>query len=127
MRSQLIQAIGFSVSGGDLQAARAEYQAAVKSGSLPKGHHIQGLSLGGENTASNITFTGESTIRASKLEGLDLSFYSDLGYGKPNATVLKIYQSSPEGVFQFGLNPNHTEATTFQNQVLLWQRQQGLR
>ncbi|WP_224770977.1 hypothetical protein [Pseudomonas sp. FEN] len=115
------------VSGGDLQAARAEYQAAAQSGDLPKGHHIQGLSFGGENTVSNITFTGESTIRASKLDGLDLSFYSDLGYGKPNASILKIYQSSPDGVFQFGLNPSHTEATTFQNQVLLWQRQQGLR
>jgi hypothetical protein len=115
------------VSGSDLTAARAEYQSAAKAGDLPQGHHVQGLAFGGENTATNITFTGESTIRASQLDGLDLSFYSDLGYGKQNASVLKIYQETPGGVFQFGLNPVHTEATTFQNQVLLWQRQQGLR
>jgi hypothetical protein len=115
------------VSGTDLAAARSEYQAAVQAGDLPAGHHVQGLAFGGQNIPENLTFTGESTIRAAQLDGLDLSFYGKMGYGKPNAQVLKIYQETPDGIFRFGLNPAHTEATTFQNQVLSWQRAQGLR
>ncbi|WBS04791.1 hypothetical protein OU994_11185 [Pseudoduganella sp. SL102] len=115
------------VSGASLQEARREYQVAVQQGVLPKGHHVQGLALGGKNTPENITFTGESTIPASTLNGLDLSFYSAAGHGKENAKILKIYQETPGGIFKFGLNPRHTEATVFQNQVLKWQRAQGLR
>jgi len=115
------------VKGTDLADARAEYQAMVQSGDLPAGHHVQGLAFGGDNVPENITFTGESTIRASDLQGVDLSFYNQEGYGKAGAQVLKIYQETPGGIFQFGLNPAHTEATTFQNQVLAWQRLMGLR
>jgi hypothetical protein len=50
-----------------------------------------------------------------------------IGYGKVNAAVFKIYQETPDSIFTFGVNPRHTEATVFQNQVLRWQREQGLR
>ncbi|MFK4048902.1 hypothetical protein [Acinetobacter venetianus] len=36
-------------------------------------------------------------------------------------------KESPNGLFIFGNNPGHTEATIFQNAVLKWQRDQGLR
>jgi hypothetical protein len=115
------------VSGTELLAARREYQVAAQQGTLQQGHHIQGLAFGGQNIQKNIIFTGESTIRASALDGLDLSFYKEAGYGKANAQIFKVYQETPGGVFQFGLNPRHTEATVFQNQVLKWQREQGIR
>ncbi|WP_260445086.1 pre-toxin TG domain-containing protein [Listeria booriae] len=114
------------VKGDELKAMRDEYQSMVSRGELPKGHHRQGLSFGGDNIESNIQFTGESTIRRSELEGLDLDFYHQEGLGKENAKILKIHQTEG-GIFVFGNNPNHTEVTTFQNQVLKWQRESGLR
>ncbi|AQY52559.1 hypothetical protein UE46_12300 [Listeria weihenstephanensis] len=114
------------VAGDELKAARDEYTSMVSRGELPKGHHRQGLSFGGENMESNIQFTGESTIRRSELEGLDLDFYHTEGLGKENAKILKIHQTEG-GLFVFGNNPNHTEVTTFQNKVLKWQRDSGLR
>ena len=35
--------------------------------------------------------------------------------------------SKRSGLYVFGNNPNHTEVTNFQDEVLRWQRQQGLR
>ncbi|MBS2967915.1 ribonuclease YeeF family protein [Metabacillus sp. KIGAM252] len=114
------------VKGNELKAAREEYNSLANSGLLEKGHHVQGLAFGGENVSSNIKFTGESTIKSDKLSGLDLSFYHTQGYGKENAKILKIHQTEG-GVFIFGNNPNHTEATVFQNKVLKWQRDNDLR
>ncbi|MCT4606629.1 MAG: hypothetical protein N4A64_11100, partial [Marinisporobacter sp.] len=114
------------VSGEDLKKARDDYNTLVSQGSLNKGHHKQGLAFGGENINDNITYTGESTIKSSKLENLDLDFYSKNGYGKENAKILKIYKNE-NGVYVFGNNPRHTAATNFQNKVLRWQRNNGLR
>ncbi|EKQ50968.1 MAG: hypothetical protein A370_05250 [Clostridium sp. Maddingley MBC34-26] len=109
-----------------MDVARKEYNTLVSEGNLSKGHHNQGLAFGGQNIEENIIYTGESTIRKSDLKGLDLSFYSKNGYGKKGAKVLKIHKTE-SGIYIFGNNSNHTEATKFQNKVLKWQRKNGLR
>ncbi|WP_252250548.1 RHS repeat-associated core domain-containing protein [Clostridium sp. ZBS13] len=114
------------VQGEDLKKARDDYNTLVSQGNLNKGHHKQGLAFGGENINDNITYTGESTIKSGKLEDLDLEFYSENGYGKENAKTLKIYKNE-KGIYVFGNNPRHTAATNFQNKVLKWQRDNGLR
>ncbi|MEK5439959.1 MULTISPECIES: hypothetical protein [Paenibacillus] len=114
------------VKGEELKQARADYEALVRRGELEKGHHVQGLSFGGENVDSNIKITGESTIRREKLEDLDLDFYHEMGYGKENAKVLKIFQNK-NGIILFGNNPTHTEVTVFQNKILKWLRDNGKR
>jgi hypothetical protein len=106
------------VGGSALKAARAEYQNMVASGSLPAGHHVQALALGGTNVSANIVATGESTIPVARLRGIDMSFYRRYGSG---AKSFKIYQLE-SGVYVFGLNPRHTLATVFQNAVFRWQR-----
>lgn len=55
------------VHGEELVKVRAEYNALTRKGELEKGHHIQGLWSGGDNTNSNIKFTGESTIKRDTL------------------------------------------------------------
>lgn len=60
------------VKGKELKEARLDYQALVRRGELEKGHHVQGLSFGGENVSSNIKKTGELTIRREQID--DLSF-----------------------------------------------------
>ena len=114
------------ISGEELSDARLEYQQMVRRGELEPGHHRQGLAFGGENTPENIQFTGESTIRKSKLDGIDTSFYHENGYGKKDAKILKIHKNE-NGLYVFGNNPNHTEVTNFQNKVLRWQKNEGLR
>ncbi|MBA4538801.1 hypothetical protein H1Z61_17135 [Bacillus aquiflavi] len=114
------------VKGEELTRVRNEYDTLVKNGVLEKGHHKKGLSFGGENVPENIKFTGESTIKSSEFNGLDMDFYHELGYGKENVKMLKIHQTE-NGVFIFGNNPSHTEVTKFQNKVLRWRKQNGLR
>ncbi|MGK9484103.1 WXG100 family type VII secretion target [Bacillus tropicus] len=114
------------VKGKELKEARADYQALVRRGELEKGHHVQGLSFGGENVSSNIKNTGESTIRREQIDDLNLDFYHEMGYGKENAKVLKIHENE-NGIIVFGNNPQHTEVTVFQNKVLKWQRENGKR
>ncbi|MGH0564345.1 pre-toxin TG domain-containing protein [Bacillus cereus] len=114
------------VKGKELKEARADYQALVRRGELEKGHHVQGLSFGGENVSSNIKNTGESTIRREQIDDLNLDFYHEMGYGKENAKVLKIHENE-KGIIVFGNNPQHTEVTVFQNKVLKWQRENGKR
>ncbi|PPA80716.1 hypothetical protein C4A76_25735 [Brevibacillus laterosporus] len=114
------------VKGNELKKARKEYDTLVKDGTLEKGHHVQGLGMGGENVKSNIKFTGESTISNKNLEGLDLDFYHEMGYGKKNAKMLKIHETE-NGIIVFGNNPKHTEVTNFQNKVFKWQRGKRLR
>ncbi|OKP86064.1 hypothetical protein A3844_15010 [Paenibacillus helianthi] len=114
------------VKKNDLKVAREEYNSLVSSGDLEKGHHRQGLAFGGENIQDNIQFTGESTIKKKELSDLDLDFYHEKGLGKEKAKILKVHQTE-SGIYLFGNNPNHTEATVFQNKVLKWQRDSGLR
>ncbi|AZJ20328.1 hypothetical protein CT694_11745 [Bacillus wiedmannii bv. thuringiensis] len=114
------------VKGKELKEARADYQALVRRGELEKGHHVQGLSFGGENVSSNIKNTGESTIRREQIDDLNLDFYHEMGYGKENAKILKIHENE-KGIIVFGNNPQHTEVTVFQNKVLKWQRENGKR
>lgn len=54
------------------------------------------------------------------MDGLDLSFYSENGYGKANVKTLKIH-TNEKGIIGFGNNLKHTQATNFQNKVLKWQ------
>lgn len=115
------------VGGAELSSARRECQLASQQGLLPKGHHRQGLAFGGTNHESNIAFTGESTIQASALSGVDMSFYAAQGIGKLGAKVYKIWQEAPGGLFLFGLNPRHARVTNFQNEVLRWQKESGMR
>ncbi|WP_216637156.1 hypothetical protein [Streptococcus gordonii] len=115
-----------TISGEELSDARLEYQQMVRRGELEPGHHRQGLAFGGENTPENIQFTGESTIRRSELDGIDTSFYHENGYGKKDAKILKIHKNE-NGLYIFGNNPDHTEVTNFQNKVLRWQKNEGLR
>ncbi len=105
------------VTGEELRAARAEFDAAGVGG-----HHVHPLNHGGEAvpTGSGLAYTGESTIRASKLAGEDLTFYGE-EYGKQNAKVLKIHQPNPDGPMIFGPNPRHTRASTFWEKVKRWQ------
>ncbi|MDT2047719.1 hypothetical protein [Priestia flexa] len=114
------------VKGKELKELRADYQALVRRGELEKGHHVQGLSFGGENVSSNIKTTGESTIRREQIDDLNLDFYHEMRYGKENAKVLKIHENE-EGIIVFGNNPQHTGVTVFQNKVLKWQRENGKR
>jgi len=114
------------VKGKELETARSEYSSLVKKGDLEAGHHKQGLAFGGENASSNIKITGESTVRRTELKGVDLDFYHQKGYGKQDAKILKVHKNE-NGIFVFGNNPAHTEVTTFQNKVLKWQRDSGLR
>lgn len=113
------------VQGKELANMRKEYDDYVSQGRLERGHHRDGLAFGGKNVPENIVFTGETTIQRSKLDGVDLDFYKQ--YGKPNAKVLKLHQQSPGGIIVFGNNDRHTMATNFQNKVLRWQREVGLR
>ncbi|MGG0754337.1 hypothetical protein [Brevibacillus laterosporus] len=115
------------VKGNELKKARKEYDTLVKDGTLEKGHHVQGLGMGGENVKSNIKFTGESTISNKNLEGLDLDFYHEMGYGKKNAKMLKMIHETENGIIVFGNNPKHKEVTNFQNKVFKWQRGKRLR
>ncbi len=111
-----------ATTGSKLDAARAAF---VDSGL--RGHHVHPLAHGGPAIPGpgGLAFTGESTIRASQLAGLDLGFY--VQYGKANAKVLKIYQPKPGGLYFFGPNPRHTQATNFWNQVGRTQRGIGTR
>ncbi|HFI0708854.1 TPA: RHS repeat-associated core domain-containing protein [Streptococcus suis] len=114
------------VSSEDVALKRKEYNDLVSRKELPRGHHRQALAFGGENVPENIQFTGESTIKREKFGDMDMSFYHEQGYGKADAKVLKIHQTE-SGLYVFGNNPQHTEVTNFQNQVLNWQRKSGLR
>ncbi|MBU3177790.1 hypothetical protein KPL47_15775 [Clostridium estertheticum] len=93
---------------------------------IVKGKDKQGLAFGGKNTNNNITYTGESTIKSTKLKGVDLDFYAENGYGKVGAKTLKIHKNE-NGIYIFGNNPRHTAATNFQNKIIKWQRANGLR
>lgn len=106
--------------------ARRQYNQAVSQGLTTRGHHRQGLAFGGDPIAAeNIVFTGETTISRKLLKGVDLDFYVD--YGKVDAKRLMLHRDTLGGVLKFGPNPQHSEATSFQNKVLRWQREQGLR
>lgn len=114
------------VKGQELKEARVEYQTLVRKKKLDKGHHVQGLSFGGENINSNIKVTGESTIPREKIDDLNLDFYHKMGYGKEDAKILKVHKNE-KGVILFGNNPQHTEVTVFQNKILKWQRNNNKR
>ena len=122
------------VQGEELAMMRKKYDSMAASGQLERGHHIKGLAFGGKNVQSNIVHTGESTIRRSKLTLEQQHQYYAQGYtSNPNYKIAKIVEN-PNGTiivngkkYSFGLNNSHTEATNFQNKVLRWQRNKGLR
>ena len=110
------------VNGKELDAGRYAF---VESGG--RGHHKHPISHGGLAVPGKdgLAYTGESTIKSSKLDGLDLEFYSK--YGKLGAKTLKIHKPAGSGLYIFGLNPRHTEATNFWNKVGRWQNELGQR
>ena len=113
---------------------RRQYDAMVASGQLDRGHHVQGLAFGGDNTGDNIMHTGESTIQRKQLTTEQQLQYFNEGFTKnsdykvakivedPNGTIIKNGKT-----YSFGLNKSHTEATIFQNKVIKWQREVGIR
>ena len=122
------------IQGEELKLRRQQYDSMAASKKLKRGHHVKGLAFGGENVQSNIVHTGESTIKRSKLTEEQQRQYYEQGYTKnPNYKIAKIVED-PEGTiyvrgkrYSFGLNESHKEATNFQNEVLKWQREVGLR
>ena len=103
-------------------------------GELEKGHHVQGLAMGGENESENITHTGESTIKRSQLTKEQQDRYYNEGHTKKKNYKIAKIKEDPNGDiivngknYSFGLNDLHTLATNFQNKVFKWQRKVGLR
>lgn len=99
-----------------------------------RGHHVQGLAFGGDNVQSNIVHTGESTIRRDSLTLEQQQQYIDQGFTKNSEYKVAKIVEDPNGSiikngkkYSFGLNKTHTEATNFQNKVIKWQREAGLR
>ena len=113
------------VQGDELKEMREEYEAMVKRGELPRGHHRQGLAFGGENEASNIQHTGETRVKLSTLAKTEYDAYIANG-GNPDNKWVNSYEDSSGRIIHTP-NPNHTEVTVFQNEVLRWQRSVGLR
>ncbi|MDU4659238.1 MAG: hypothetical protein E6Y39_03750, partial [Clostridium butyricum] len=122
--------------GKDLDKMRKDYNKLSNSNKLSKGHHRQGLAFGGKNIESNIVKTGESTINRSKLTKAQQEQYSNPNNGytsNKNFKIAKITEDDKgtlikNGInYKFGLNDRHTRATNFQNKVLKWQREAGIR
>jgi hypothetical protein len=124
------------VQGEEHKKARSEYNKLTSREKLKKGHHVQGLAFGGENVDNNIVHTGESTISRSKLTKAQQEEYANPQNGYTQKKDFKIAKITEDregtivsnGVkYKLGLNERHTRATNFQNKVLKWQRETGLR
>ena len=122
------------VHGKELKKKRKEYNSMTAKGELEKGHHVQGLAMGGENESENITHTGESTIKRSQLTKEQQDRYYNEGHTKKKNYKIAKIKEDPNGDiivngknYSFGLNDLHTLATNFQNKVFKWQREVGLR
>lgn len=106
---------------------RAEYTRMVKNGEIEPGHHKLGIADGGKNIQSNITYTGEKILNR-KLLPKDVLEYYDSVYGtKSNPHPKRIAIFEENGIVQFGKNPKHTEATTLQQKIHIWQKKKGIR
>ena len=106
---------------------RAEYTRMVKNGEIEPGHHKLGIADGGKNIQSNITYTGEKFLNR-KLLPKDVLEYYDSVYGtKSNPHPKRIAIFEENGIVQFGKNPKHTEATTLQQKIHIWQKEKGIR
>ena len=115
------------VEGDEYDRVRAEYTQMVNQGELEPGHHILGVADGGQNVQSNITYTGEKFIDRSMLPKSALDYY-DSTYARsdnPHPKRIAIYEQ--DGNVNFGKNPLHTEATTLQQNIHNWQKEQGYR
>ena len=122
------------VQGEEYSKMRIQYERMVASGQLERGHHIQGIAFGGENTKDNIVFTGESTIKREYLPSELQNEYYEKGYtNKKDYRIVKIVEDNNGSInhkgknYSFGLNQNHTKATNFQKKVIKWQREVGVR
>lgn len=106
---------------------RAEYTRMVKNGEIEPGHHKLGIADGGKNIQSNITYTGEKFLNR-KLLPKDVLEYYDSVYGtKSNPHPKRIAIFEENGIVQFGKDPKHTEATTLQQKIHIWQKEKGIR
>lgn len=106
---------------------RAEYTRMVKNGEIEPGHHKLGIADGGKNIQSNITYTGEKFLNR-KLLPKDVLEYYDSVYGtKSNPHPKRIAIFEENGIVQFGKTPKHTEATTLQQKIHIWQKEKGIR
>ena len=115
------------VEGDELIRNRADYTSMVNHGELEPGHHILGIADGGKNVQSNITHTGEKFLTRDMLPQSALDYYDSI-YGKPNNPHPKriaIYEQN--GIIRFGKNPQHTAATTLQQEIHNWQKKNGYR
>lgn len=115
------------VEGTEYTSKRAEYARMVKNGEIKPGHHKLGVADGGENVQSNITYTGEKFIDRKLLPQEALDYYDSV-YGttsNPHPKRITIYEEN--GMVKFGKNPKHTEATSMQQKIHIWQKGKGLR
>lgn len=94
---------------------------------MQHGHHILGGADGEKNIQSNITPTGEKFLPRSALPQEVLDYYDSV-YGKPsNPHPKRIAIYEQNGKVYFGKNPLHTEATTLQQNIHRWQKENGYR
>ena len=106
---------------------RAEYTRMVKNGEIEPGHHKLGIADGGKNIQSNITYTGEKLINRKLLPKDALEYYDSVYGTKSNPHPKRIAIFEENGIVQFGKNPKHTEATTLQQKIHIWQKEKGIR
>lgn len=106
---------------------RAEYTRMVKNGEIEPGHHKLGIADGGKNIQSNITYTGEKFINRKLLPKDALEYYDSVYGTKSNPHPKRIAIFEENGIVQVGKNPKHTEATTLQQKIHIWQKEKGIR
>jgi len=72
----------------------------------------------------------EKNKRYNLVSSIENAALSEMYCAKGNVDliIMDIFTYQREsGLYVFGNNPNRTEVANFQNKVLRWQRQQGLR
>lgn len=106
---------------------RAEYTRMVKNGEIEPEHHKLGIADGGKNIQSNITYTGEKFINRKLLPKDALEYYDSVYGTKSNPHPKRIAIFEENGIVQFWKNPKHTEATTLQQKIHIWQKEKGIR
>lgn len=94
---------------------------------LPAFYHSFVDALDDKHLVSNITYTGEKFLNR-KLLPKDVLEYYDSVYGtKSNPHPKRIAFFEESGIVQFGKNTKHTEATTLQQKIHIWQKEKGIR
>ena len=115
------------VEGNEYIKMRKEYASMVRDGKLQPGHHILGIADGGTNVRGNITPIGEKFIPRNMLPPEALDYYDSIYATKRNPHPSRIAVYEVNGIVRFGKNPAHTEATTLQQNIHIWQKTNNFR